>query len=1098
MLPPTPRTDRLVLPQLRAPGPPATPRGGPNLALTSPHERLPRLQGGSVSPCAPEPRLRRTGGFERKIRDMSGRTIDALRVDDLRGESARELRGNLAELKLNEYFDGKGSMRFERLGLTFAAKQHPQVQDSFGTSLNDADGHSQMPKRSAVKAYFCAIEAKEKDLELGRKKRDEVLASISAREKNRVDEVRSRQFDVLFSEIPVFLQHMPPGVDMLDMLPPEYERDEELKQRRLAEKARSELADKRWTAGKQMEWIMTRVEVLALSKVVSLWVRAGRGGNCPLGMDRPTFCRFILDLGLVDQFKVPYYWAVSLFDEAARKLRLCPPDMPMSGSNSAPIALVSNKWVLISVLDTILRQHFNESSKHFFFASLLNIAKLKLPSYIVEESGICEETLLAESRPASPDGADHTAASGFGKKSDADSGQAPGWTRDPNQLASMQDIAREEQVRDCLTRSMFVEPEVLHIVAQHQSIFTKLHRSYADERGHLDYPSMLQFCTDFHLTPTICSSHQLARAYEAARSLELAPAPPPLPPRDAPPRGTRARQPGIDSAISGQSFGLAARRMSVMPSAAGLAVRPGSPGGETDQTETGNTQSGRSKRSGGASPGLHSPRQPREALPGAGMFATSLRGENHRPNRGRQIKASANGLTAGKLDDLNRRALESEIASKELTPRQRAKRQAGFAQNDGSQFCSLPASVPEAPRWAGMLPDSLPWTQVAILAEKIATGGEELPATRPSLFGVGAFIETLCQVAFTYLGSYGNSMQQNSTGYMRVVWLIAYIRMVFCHLIDSFSRRETEPAMHPSLLDVLKTAPPEHWSSPPYIDAPLLAPTIIRAGLKIVDPARKSKQQNTFVMTFRSKFKCQQSKSQEPLGRTRSKNVLRRVASVDSVASGSVRSRAMSGDVASRRSPVRSRGGLPEGRKERSLSLESQASAGSDRGPSRELPQVHEELQAGGGGMHKPRADPTDGSGRFTDRERRRSTRRRPAETSRPSTGTSQAEPTLAEKHLGEPCIEDRYCRVCLQHAEARQWGNCRCAGCSIVDILRFEHHPLKPLLQLWPDGVAVEAAVAKRDFVRAERCDLTAPLVGHSVRLATQSPEKRAVVAPE
>lgn len=1045
------------------------------------HDRLPNLQAGS-SPRGPEPRLRRTGGFERKIRDKTGRTIDNLRVDDLRGESAKELRDNLAELKLNEYFDGRGSIRFQRLGLTFAAKQHPEVQEQFGTSLNHANGHSHTVKRSAVKAYFCAIEAKEKDLELGRKKRELVLASIGAREKNRVEDVRSRQLDVLFSEIPSFLQHLPPGVEMLDMLPPDYDRDEELRERRVAEKARLELADKRWTAGKQMEWMMTRVEVVALSKVASLWVRAARGGNCPLGMDRPTFCRFILDLGLVDQVKVPYHWAVSLFDSAARKLRCCPSDMPMGGSNQAPIALAANKWVLVSVLDTILRQHFTEETKRFFFASLLNIARLKLPDYIVEESGMRQETLLAESRPESPEGADHTAASGFAKKADADSGQVPGWARDPNQLASMLDIQREEQVRDQLVRSMLVEPEVLHLVAQHQSIFMTLHASYADEHGHLDFPSLLQFCTDFHLTPNICSSHQLTSAFEAAQSLELGQAPPPPPPRAAAPkRGAGAVMP--------------AKRMSSMPPASGFITTPlrsESPG-ETDHSEQ-NTQGGRSKRSGAASP-LRGERGPSVGRLRMGSD----------PNRGRQPKA---GLTAGKLDDLNRMAMETEVAKKELAGGKRAKRPAGSAQKDGHQYNTSPASVQEAPRWAGMFPDSLAWTQVAIVAAKkaavAASGaeGDDAPGLRPSIFGLGAFVETLCQVAFVYLGSYGNGLQQNSAGYMRIVWLITYLRSVFFHLAESLSRREEEPQMHPSLLEVLRSAAPEHWLSPPYVSAPLLAPATIKPGLRIVDPASKSKQQkeqqNKLAASFRSKFRCQ-AKSQEPTTRTNHRHgTLKRVASVESAASGSMVLRAA---------------GSQQSRK-KSLSLESHGSAGSlDQELQRELPQVFEDLQPSGrvDSARQLHADPPPAAanaatpraaaagdvtplapGGRSPRRRRSQSKGKPPEGSRPASGSSQCEATFAEKHVGEPCVEDKYCKLCKRHAEAQRWGNCRCHGCSVVDVLAFENHVFKPLLQLWPDGIEVEPAVARREVVRPERCDLTAPLVGLSVRLAARSPEKR------
>ncbi|CAK0800079.1 unnamed protein product, partial [Prorocentrum cordatum] len=61
-------------------------------------------------------------------------------------------------------------------------------------------------------------------------------------------------------------------------------------------------------------WMFSRDEVCLLLQVAELWSRATRGPRGSRGMDRPTFCRMLLDLGLVDQERVPFFWAAALFD----------------------------------------------------------------------------------------------------------------------------------------------------------------------------------------------------------------------------------------------------------------------------------------------------------------------------------------------------------------------------------------------------------------------------------------------------------------------------------------------------------------------------------------------------------------------------------------------------------------------------------------------------------------------------------------------------------------------------------------------------------------------------------------------------------------
>lgn len=149
------------------------------------------------------------------------------------------------------------------------------------------------------------------------------LETLDASQKHRVEDVKRRQLEVLFSEIRGFEKHLPPGLCEDDLLPCEVTKEEERQNRAHFEKTNSYLIDRLWRFGAKSQWMLRRGEVLYLSLVCELWTKTTRGATYSLclGMDRPTFCRLILDLGLVDQKRVPYFWAVSLFDDRAKTVR---------------------------------------------------------------------------------------------------------------------------------------------------------------------------------------------------------------------------------------------------------------------------------------------------------------------------------------------------------------------------------------------------------------------------------------------------------------------------------------------------------------------------------------------------------------------------------------------------------------------------------------------------------------------------------------------------------------------------------------------------------------------------------------------------------
>lgn len=838
--------------------------------------------------------------LEVRVHRACGCTLDAIHAMDV--QKSAELRNELARLQLNEYFDDRGTPRFRRLGLTFVAKQQTELQGMCSSHREDSASQRGAGREQSAKAFFLATEARERDLECSKRRTSELLRTIDEAQRFRVEDVRRRQLEVLFGEVPDFERHLPSGVLATDLQPLDPGKDEEQRHRRAAERSGEHFADRSWSKGSSMRWMLRRSEVLVLSQIAGLWMRATRGPACQPGMDRATFCRFILDLGLVDQHKVPFFWAVSLFDELALPMRCHHSDVPAL-QHCSPLVPVVSWWLLTSVLDAILRQHFDDSSKQEFFASLFRIAKLRLPEHVIQESGLDEEAIagvladgaaLAGAWSRNPsrvstieaEGGDGPARSGAGGRDGPRPPAGPGEPPAPPRRL------RQELMQERLVRSLMVEPEVLHAVMQHSGLFRKLHSCYADERGDMQFPMLLQFCLDFHLTPPLVSSHFLKGAYESARSLDV------LDAKLAPPA---------------KEGGPAAR-----------------PSGRHPQDQRGPSRPARVvKRS-------SKPPQMVQALPGGG----------------------------------------------------------GGGGRDADAASAAPAPAP-----AGA---ELPWQNVAKLAERRPVGLEESAARRlPAVFGVGAFVETLCRAAFTYLGSYGNAQQQGMSGHMRVTWLCAYLHCVYTHLRQALERHKSmsSNALHAPLLRVLQYEPSELWAMPSLPTLRLLGPTTVRAGILGKQSTARRGQREAAALPVLTTI-------QEVCAR----------------------------DV-----------GLP-----------ACLPAERDRAP---LQSSHCTNGAPASGLHA-------GAG---------------------PTMSAPAGPSGAGTPLGAlpgtPCVVHGICKLCQRRTGPCSWGNARCRGCSVVDVLRFQDHPLKPLLLDWPPDTQPQVLVAQWPL-KVERAGLTPPPLGSSDKL--------------
>eukprot|EP00439_Symbiodinium_sp_Y106_P061855 s1206_g9.t1 len=77
-----------------------------------------------------------------------------------------------------------------------------------------------------------------------------------------------------------------------------------------------------------------------------------------------------------------------------------------------------------------------------------------------------------------------------------------------------------QEARGQRQKGSLVEPEVLHLLWQHEAVFQALHAAYADHEGHMTFAALTQLCKDFSLAPHLISLHQLRMIYESAECLD--------------------------------------------------------------------------------------------------------------------------------------------------------------------------------------------------------------------------------------------------------------------------------------------------------------------------------------------------------------------------------------------------------------------------------------------------------------------------------------------------------------------------------------------------------------------------------------------------
>lgn len=479
---------------------------------------------------------------------------------------------HFGEYGLSDFFDHRGQRIFQNLSMSVAAKQYMETGKSFGsTPIRDpktaAGPGRQLP---SARAYRLATETLQKDREAMRSRNAGLYQTLTDGVKVQWDEVQLRQRDMLFYEVPTSDLTLPPGILLNDVLPVVGTRLQEREERRTFEKLNHDLIEGNFQtmhAVKLQNWIFHEYDdVREIVDWVQTWV-GSTGLITQLGMDRAAYCKFVMDVGLVDQDTVPFVWAVSIFDGRAKKLRITPidPDWmdPHLEGRTPTMALVS-KWDMICLLDAIVRRRFggHAAGVRAFMERLRVVGQVLEAEFIrrdreegenneADANGQAARRYSAghpgRMRPLTLAAAHHkegegarggpTASEGTGDKKrrskevavPAAVTMAPQPSTEATRRGSVFDSSLWKRHRRL--SGMMIEPEVLQLVEQHREVFEKLFRCYAhvekdtggggNEKLEIDFAGFLQFCQDFSIVPRLASRHEVLQAFRASECAEV-------------------------------------------------------------------------------------------------------------------------------------------------------------------------------------------------------------------------------------------------------------------------------------------------------------------------------------------------------------------------------------------------------------------------------------------------------------------------------------------------------------------------------------------------------------------------------------------------
>jgi len=327
---------------------------------------------------------------------------------------------------------------------------------------------------------------------------------------------------------------------------------------------------------------------------------------------------------------------------------------------------------------------------------------------------------------------------------------------------------------------MLVEPEVVHISVQYLGVFQQLHACYSDDSGHLSFPGLVQFCVDFRITPSLAPLHYLQATYESVEGIEL-----------------------LESQLTDLDLDVADHDTQLLEVPWQHYKQVRMTGGHNGESEKNVPQRIASKRLADIDSGHY--------------------------RSGNSQRSNASRVGSKRLAD-NDGSVERSESSHVMTVNSNLGD--GLEMDHDSQN-SVPATAAIAQSRQSLTSGRFAQDIDSIVAGK---------APVQSVFGVGAFIETLLKVVFVHLGFYGNSVQQSTTGYARAAWLIMYLRYMFTQLHPAYEARSKEgvksTALHAQLEKVLQTVSDDLWTLPALPNCSLKS-TMMQPPLGIGNQGRK-------------------------------------------------------------------------------------------------------------------------------------------------------------------------------------------------------------------------------------------------------------------
>jgi len=777
----------------------------------------------------------------------------ALLVGDL--TKSPKLCEHFQRYHLNDFFDDKGQRLYQNLSMSFAAKQHPDIKECFGSSSTtkhavrtDKKGDG---KHLSARAYRLATEMVQKDREAIKKKIHEQYALLDDREKNQLQAVQARQHELLFLEVPDYEEYLPPGIQVQSLLPMDVPRAQEREEKRRFEKLNTILLETpslMLKSGWLGNWLLRHEEVLEVVSMIGAWTLAA-GLSSSLGVDRSVFCRFILDVGLVDQDTIPYVWAVSVFDQYARPIRVLSTDVDWNvethHEGRVPAQPLVSKWDFMSVLDVLLRRRYSLDTRTEFLEKMRSVStELTAEWQRKEQQAVAAATERAKAMPliqvepkvinaTLPLGQAQTRVPGslptnqmnLGLYDECPPTATVAPRESPRDRGSGSDYAVWK--RNQLVNGILCEPEVLQLAEQNRGVFQEFFVCYSEDdprdntdggegrsktggyvknRGssdfelssNMEFVHFLQFCQDFHIVPRIASIHEVLRAYRSAACL-VYPATEDKPQVPAPSAaGNTVRRSSVILHLAAEAIAEFLEFMRMIQSKFG-----GNPDAAFDSWD----------------------------LDGKGVLSMTefIMGTQSMGFTG-DLKQVFHQLDANKTGSLSRREFraltQSEVPdishSEDLrespacslrSPGRSVVRESLNPADTTFDRCVIPATQQPARRSRPSNRSTASRLRVAKEPGRFKKAPPPSPSTShgsshdhdkleerktllkteqgppPPRFGLAAFVETLCRIALTYLLVHGNKVQCASAGRAKMVWLVSYLQCVVTHMRRSHDRR---------------------------------------------------------------------------------------------------------------------------------------------------------------------------------------------------------------------------------------------------------------------------------------------------------------------